>query len=166
MENLTLEQTVKKYESLHSVKAYCVDTSARILFYVPLLGLYEKYMADFDNEQLIKSRLSGLALNVLLARFHGVIRESVSGFTSTSEQSSGVRKFAADSLSGLLMSAVTYPAVLVVADANWQQAITALPFAFGIGMFAGRPFGKFLDWYRNLFGTRAVYDYVNKTDTI
>ena len=62
MENLTLEQTVKKYESLHSVKAYCVDTSARILFYVPLLGLYEKYMADFDNEQLIKSGYRGWRL--------------------------------------------------------------------------------------------------------
>ncbi len=140
-----LETRVKKYESLASAKAYLVDTSARILFYVPPIALYEKYVAGLDNEQVLKSRVSAVAINLIFGRLHGKVREYIGHVTHTDENSSKAKKLMADTLSGFIIGGTSYAAVLGIAGATLEQALVAMPFAVGFTTFTGRPFGKFLD---------------------
>jgi len=83
MDNENLESKVKKYESLSSVKAYLVDTSARILFYVPIVGVWEKFAAGMDNEEVLKSRSGAVLVNLFVGRLHGKVREAISYLTRT-----------------------------------------------------------------------------------
>lgn len=158
MGEFDLETRLKSYESLASVKAYLVDTSARILFYVPPLALYEKYVAGLDDEQVLTSRVSAVALNLVFGRLHGKVREYVSLVTHTNEESSKSKKFMADTLSGFIIGGTSYVAVLGIAGPTLEQALIAMPFAVGLTTFTGRPFGKFLDWYRNKWGITPVYE--------
>ena len=61
MKNTPDPETAQKraYESVVSVKGYLVDTSARILFYVPAIGVWEKFVAGMENDEVLKSRVLG-----------------------------------------------------------------------------------------------------------
>ncbi len=153
-----LETRVKEYESLASAKAYLVDTSARILFYMPPIALYEKYVAGLDDEQVLKTRASAVAINLIFGRLHGKVREYVGRIIHTDENSSKTRKFMADTLSGFIIGGTISSAVLYIADVTLEQGLVVTPFAVGYTTFTGRPFGKFLDWYRNKWGITPVYE--------
>jgi len=157
-----LENRIKKYEPITSFKGYMVDTSARILFYVPLIGLWEKFVADFDNMEVLKSRSYAVAVNLVFGRAHGKVRELVSYITKTNDDSSKKIKFWADTLSGFIIGGTSYALVLYLVDVSWKEALVASPFALTYTTFGGWPFGKFNDWYRQKFGMKSVY---NKIDS-
>ena len=153
-----LESKVKKYEPIGSTKAFLIDTSARILFYVPVIGVWEKYVAGMENEEVLKSRLSAVALNFVIGRVHGKIREFFSYITKTDENSSKLRKVVVDTAAGFIVGVSSYAAVLYASGASLDEALVAIPFAVGLTTVTGRPFGKFLDVYRKFWGTTPVYE--------
>jgi len=152
-----LETSIKEYEKAVNVKAWLVDTSARILFYVPIMGVWEKYVAGLENPELLKSRASAVAINLIFGRMHGKVREYVSKVTRTDETSSKKRKFLADSLSGFIIGITSYAPVLLVANVSLEEAVVAMPFAIALGAFSGRPYGAYHDWYRHLWKMTPVY---------
>ena len=144
------------FESIASWKAYWVDTSARILWYVPLLGLWEKFGVGMDNAEILASRSIAIAWNLFLGRFHGKVREWLSKATGIDEHSSGARKLALDTATGMVVTFVSYTTTLMMAGVSLDKAFKAIPFALAFGIATGRPYGRFLDWYRKKWGTLPV----------
>lgn len=150
----------KQYESVCNLKAYLVDTSTRTLYYVPIIGCWEKFVAGFDNLELLKSRAMAVGVNLIAGRLQGKIRELVGLLTHTNENSSDKRKRGADIFSGLITGATTYAGVLYFADVSIKEALEAIPFAVGFTTLTGRSYGKFNDKYRKKFGLTPVFDKV------
>ena len=148
----------KSYESVTSVRGYLVDTSGRILFYVPAIGVWEKFVAGMENEEVLKSRAGAVLLNFFFGRLHGKIREWLGCLTRTGEDSSRLRKLVVDTASSTLVGLTSYSTVLYFSGASVDEAIVALPFGLLFTSSTGRPFGRFLDWYRGLCGTTPVLD--------
>jgi hypothetical protein len=148
----------KRYESVTSVKGYLVDTTGRILFYVPAIGVWEKLVAGMENEEVLKSRTGAVVINFFFGRFHGKVREWLSHLTRTGEDSSRLRKLAVDTASSTLVGLTSYSTVLYFSGASLDEAIVALPFGLLFTSSTGRPFGRFLDWYRRAWGATPVLD--------
>ncbi len=129
----SLESKVEKsYEPARDIKAYLVDTSARILFYVPIIAVWEKYVAGMEDYKVLKSRASAVAANFFLGRYHGKIREFASRITKTDENSSETRKTIVDTGTGLFVGITSYASMLGIAGATLKQALVAMPFVLGL----------------------------------
>lgn len=146
----------KPYESMTSAKGYLVDTSARILFYVPAIGLWEKFVAGMENEEVLISRTGAVVMNFFVGRLHGKAREWVSALTRTDEASSRLRKLVVDTATATFVGATSYSTVLYLSGASFDEAVVALPFGLLFTGCSGRPYGRFLDWYRKRWGTTPV----------
>lgn len=62
----------------------------------------------------------------------------------------------------MFVGGTSYTAMLYIAGASLDEALIAMPFVLGLSTTTGRPFGKFLDWYRKKIGTTPVYEKLNK----
>jgi hypothetical protein len=152
----TMKTDQSTYESIGSFKAYWVDTSARILWYVPILGLWEKLIVGMDNSEVFISRTAAVAWNLGIGRLHGKIREWLSALTGITIQSPRYKKFFLDTLTGLIVTSISYTASLALSGASLEEAKIALPFALIFGLATGRPYGRYLDWYRKKWHTKPV----------
>ena len=148
----------KAYESLASLKGYLVDTSARILFYVPAIGVWEKLAAGMENTEVLKSRAGAVLMNLVAGRAHGIIREWLGRMTRTREDSSPARKLVLDTAAATVVGVTSYSTVLACAGVSLDEAMIALPFGLLFTSCTGRPYGRFLDWYRRAWGTTPVLD--------
>ncbi|MBW2990705.1 L-alanine exporter AlaE [Candidatus Woesearchaeota archaeon] len=159
-----LELKIEKiYEPVRDIKAYLVDTTARIIFYVPIVGVCE-YISGMEDYKILKSRIAAIPINFFLGRMHGKARELAGRITKTDENSSKKRKFVVDTTTGLVVGLAPYAFILkFIAKANLEQALIAMPLVTGVALFSGRPYGKFLDWYREKFRTTPVYEEENPT---
>ena len=146
------------FESVGSWRAYWVDTTARILWYVPILGCWEVFAVQLDTAEVLTSRSVAVLWNLFLGRFHGKVREWLSALTGITTDSSGGRKLALDTLTGMVVTFISYASSLFIAGASLEEAAVALPFALVFGIVTGRPYGRFLDWYRKRWGTQPVLD--------
>lgn len=151
-----MKKDPNNYESIGSFKAYWVDTTARILWYVPILGIWEKFVVGMDNTEVFISRTAAIAWNIGIGRLHGKIREWLSTLTGITSQSSHYQKILLDTLTGLIVTIVSYSAALALSGASLEEAKIALPFALTFGLVTGRPYGRFLDWYRKKWRTTPV----------
>lgn len=151
-----MKADTSNYESIGSFKAYFVDTSARILWYVPVLGLWEKFIVGMDNSEVFISRTAAIAWNFGIGRLHGKTREWLSHLTHITAQSPSYQKLILDTLTGLIVTIVSYTASLALSGASLEEAKIALPFALIFGLTTGRPYGRFLDWYRKKWRTTPV----------
>lgn len=147
----------RRYESFGSLKAYLVDTSARILFFVPAIGVWEKLAAQMENEEVLRSRAGAVLINLIAGRLHGKIREIVGFVSRTSNGSSAFRIGFADTISGLIVGVITYTPILYLSGASLGESVVALPFGLLFTAFGGWPYGKFLDWHRARWGTTPVF---------
>ena len=147
---------LKQFEPATSVRGYLVDTSARILFYVPAIGLWEKLVAGMENEEVLISRTGAVAINFFVGRLHGKAREWVARATHTNRDSSRTRKLVVDTTTATLVGLVSYSTVLHLSGASFEEAVVALPFGLLFTGLTGRPYDRFLDWYRKRWRTTPV----------
>jgi len=146
------------YEPIASLRAYLVDTSARILFFVPIIGMWEKLVAGMETEEVLISRTGAVGMNFIVGRLHGKAREWVAVITRTTENSGRTRKMAVDTATATLVGLTSYSAVLYLSGASFDEAVIALPFGLLFTGASGRVYGRFLDWYRAKWGTTPVLD--------
>ncbi len=134
------------------IKEYLVDTSSRIIFYVPVIGVWEKFVAGMENEEVLKSRSMAILINAVgVGKLHTLCRKYLAKLTKTDENSSPRRKQVVDFTSGFIVGISSYSAVLYLAGTSLQEGITATPFAVAFTCLSGNVYGKFNDWYRQKF---------------
>jgi len=140
-----------------SWKEYFADTSARILFYVPAIGVWEKFVVDMENKEVLKSRLGAVIVNLAAGYLHRRAREVVAAISHTSSSSPKLRQGVADTAAGFIVGLSTYAVVLYIAGASLQESLMATPFALLFTTCTGHPYGRFLDWYRRKWRTKPLY---------
>lgn len=129
-----------------------MDTSSRILFYVPIIGVWEKFGAGMENEEVIKSRSMAVLINAMgVSKLHTTCRKYLAKLTKTDEDSSQRRKKLVDFTSGFIVGLSSYSAVLYLADVSLQEGLVASPFTVALTCFSGNLYGEFNDWYRQKF---------------
>ena len=158
MSDLPGSNSSSRFEPVTSLKAYLVDTSARIIFYVPVIGVWEKWVAEMEIVEVLKSRAGAVLINLVAGRIHGKVREWLCLLTRIDGSSSRTRKLVLDTLSGTVVGLITYSTVLYFSGASFDEAAVALPFGLLFTGSTGRPFGRFLDLYRKVWGTAPVLD--------
>jgi len=152
---------MKIKSALKNVKSYAVNTSTRTLYYVPLIGLWEKVVGGFDNPKLLKSRLTAVAINLFAGQIHDFSRKITRNLTGTNDFSSERRKFYSDTLAGAVVGVLTYGLCLAVADVSPAEAKLTLPFAVAFTTSTGRFYGRFNDRWREKFDLEPVYSNSN-----
>ncbi len=157
MENL--ESKIKRnYNPVaNSVKNYLVDTSSRLLFYVPIIGIWESLVAGMENEEVLRSR--GLAIIFNLAgvgRLHTLCRKGLAKLTETSENSSKIKKQCIDFSAGLTVGFSTYCAILLYSEASLSESAKAIIFGLAYNCLTGNFYGKFNDYFRRKFNLPAI----------
>ncbi|GEM_PF-2611738 len=139
------------------MKAYFVDTGARIAFYVPVIGIWELFAAGMEDTKVLKSRVAAVGINFVIGRVHGKAREFARRISNTTDESPEKRKSTADTVAGFVVGVTSYALMLVVAGATLTQSIIAFPFALIFTSLTGRPYGIFNDWLRGRNGLEPVY---------
>lgn len=156
-----MEDKMKLEDKLSNVKdkvvEYLVDTSSRILFYVPAIGVWEKFVVGMENEEVLKSRGMAVLINAVgVGKLHTLCREYLAKLTKTDQNSSIRRKQIVDFVSGLIVGLLSYSAVLYLADVSLSEGLTATPFAMAFTCLSGNLYGKFNDWYRQKFNYSPI----------
>lgn len=157
MENL--ESKIKQtYDPASStIKNYLVDTSSRILFYVPIIGIWESFVAGMENEEVLRSRSLAVVFNMAgVGRLHTLCRKGLAKLTGTNESSSELKKQSVDFSAGLSVGFTTYCAILLYAGASLSEGTRAIVFGLAYNCLTGSLYGKFNDWWRCKFNLPAI----------
>ena len=156
-DNYNLEKLVFKYDKIRDcIRDYSIDTSARIVCYIPPLAAWEKFVAGMDNKEVLNSRGLAILVNMLIARPYGKFREYWTKICKTDENSSFIRKFVTDTSGSVAFGLPTYFGVLYYSGASLEEILTALPFGVVLTATTGRIYGRFLDWYSKKLGGKPV----------
>ncbi len=139
-----------------SAKDYLVDTSASWVFYTPLMALEEAAIAGMEPNEVIKSRLAGIAVQSLVMRPYGKFRQGWANYWGANESSSKLKKTLIDTSSSVLYQLPVYSSILALAGASFDEICVALPLGLVIGITSGRPYGYFLDKWRKTWKRRST----------
>jgi hypothetical protein len=139
-----------------SLKRYAVDTFAGITYFQPLLGINEYFISGMDEKEVLKSRLTGLFISLLINRPYGKFRQYWAELWDTSTESSKLRKYLVDSSALVMFQLPLYFGALKISGADNDEIIRALPIGISLGLISGRPFGWYLDKVRTFCGTKAT----------
>ncbi|MFA5106573.1 MAG: L-alanine exporter AlaE [Candidatus Micrarchaeia archaeon] len=148
----------KAYDPVFSAKAWLVDSISRSMFYVPVIGLWEYFVAGMGSSKVLVSRGAAILLNFVIGRVHGKARELACVLTHTGDFSPPGRKKLVETVTGAIVGITSYLAVLGIAGASVIESIIAAPFAFIFTTFSGYYFGKFQDFMRIKFKAVPVFD--------
>ncbi len=139
------------------IRNYLVDTSSRILFYVPIIGMWESLVAGMDNEEVFRSRMLAVIFNMVgVGRLHTLCRKELAKLTGTDENSSKLKKQGVDFSVGLTVGFTTYCAILLYAGASLSEGAKAIIFGLPYNCLTGNYYGKFNDWWRRKFNLPAI----------
>jgi hypothetical protein len=139
-----------------SLKRYAVDTFAGITYFQPLLGINEYFISGMDEKEVLKSRLTGLFISLLINRPYGKFRQYWAELWDTNAESSKLRKYLVDSSALVMFQLPLYFGALKISGADNDEIIRALPIGISLGLISGRPFGWYLDKVRTFCGTKAT----------
>jgi hypothetical protein len=146
----------------NAISNYTVDVSAGLIFYNPLMILGETFFASMEPAEVIKSRLCASAMQILFTRSTGKLRNFSANYFNITSDSPWYTKLASDVGATLVIQMPTYAAALYISDASFTEAKAAMIVGAGVTIACGRPFGKWMDYWRKLWGKEPAIKEVNK----
>ena len=150
----SLRKYIPSMSRMHKeVKAYLVDTSAKVGTYAVPMGIMEA-SKGLSLEQIIQSRTSVAIADAVLGRLYGkALNYTRNKFNP--EGKGGVKGYLVDTATMLAVYDPAYMLILKKADANWDQIKSATFFLTVILMLSARPFSKYiLDNWRRYWKTK------------
>lgn len=139
-----------------SMKKYLVDTSASMAFFMPISASVEHYAAHIDGDHTAKTRGASFVAQLLFGRPYGMFRDWWKQYWNVTESSHWFRKHAVDSSARVLYGVVVYPLVLGAAEVPFDQAKRAYGIGLCVSIFAGVPYGSFLEWWRRRWRVQSA----------
>jgi len=144
-------------------KEYLVDTSASLIYANTIFGAGEYFIARMEPDELLRTRIGMSLIGCVIYRPFGKIREYWARFWDTDAKSSKAKKFLTDVSGNVAFFAPIYTGVMYLSGASWQEMCMALPAGMLTATITARPYGMFLDRWREMFGTKPTLDsYVAK----
>jgi len=125
------------------------DITAMIIFSTALCMIIEVFIAGLTVFQSIQARIAAVPINLLTGRPYGWFRDRLFVFLGI-DRSGFVKMVFADTLSFVIFQLPLYVIVLLFAGATWTQIGISSIFMSLVFSIAGRPYGIFLDFCRNL----------------
>ena len=142
--------------SINVIKDYLVDTSAAWMFYTPVMAASEYFVAGMASKEVAKSRLMAMAVNAVVMRPYGKLRQNWADYWNADAHSSTLKKFAVDTSYSVLFQIPVYSSILFASGASFKESCAALPAGLVVGAIVGRPYGYWLDTWRNLLGRKST----------
>ena len=135
------------------LRAYLVDTSAKVGTYAVPMGLMEA-SRGLSLEQIIQSRTSVALADAVLGRIYGrALNYTRKKFNTEGEK--GVKSYIVDTATMTGVYVPAYMAILKCTGANLEQIETASLYLAGILAVTARPFSKYiLDNWRKYWKTK------------
>ena len=135
------------------VKAYLVDTSAKVGTYAVPMGLMEA-SRGLSLEQIVQSRVSVALADAVLGRIYGKALNYTREKFDT-ESKTGLKSYLVDTGTMLAVYDPAYALILKTTGADSEQMTSAVSFLSVILAITARPFSKYvLDHWRKYFGTK------------
>lgn len=125
------------------------DITAMIIFSTVLCMIIEVLIAGLTVFQSIQARIAAVPVNLVTGRPYGWFRDRLFVFLGIN-RSSFLKMIIGDTLSFVIFQLPLYVIVLLFAGATWAQIGISSIFMSLVFSIAGRPYGIFLDFCRNL----------------
>jgi len=138
------------------VKAFWVDVFVMNTFSYVVAAPLELWIAGMSWHAHLQARLIGLLINSIIGRPYGLWREFVVTRTSTTEQSSVLKRYWVDTLVFLSFQLPVYVTILALSGADWNGILKAAGTASLLAGFLGRPYGIYLDFIRKIVGLKPM----------
>ncbi len=144
-------KVVKKSEWYNfSVEAFIMNT-----FCYVTAAPVELLIAGMDFNEHIKTRALGALVNTMTGRPYGVWRDFVFKKFNVDEESSSLKKYAADTLAFMGFQLPFYWINMTIAGVEFDEMVrSSIPLTFMAGGL-GRPYGIYLDCMREQFGVKS-----------
>ncbi len=135
------------------IKAYLVDTSAKVGTYAVPMGLMEA-SRGLSLEQIIQSRTSVALADAVLGRVYGKALNYTREKFET-EGKKGIKSYLVDTVTMLAVYDPAYALILQSCGASSEQTASAVGYLSILLALTARPFGKYvLDEWRKYWGTK------------
>jgi hypothetical protein len=131
---------------------FIVDAFAMNAFSIAICTPNELLIAGMDLEEYIRTRLTAVALNTLTGRSYGVWRDWFLRKLKISTESSPGMKYIGDTIAFLGFQLPLYWLSMMVGGAELIEMISAATTLTVVVGLTGRPYGVWLDRFRNECG--------------
>jgi len=127
------------------------DITAMIIFSTALCMVIEVFIAGLTIFQSLQARAAAVPVNLVTGRPYGWFRDRLFLFLKI-DRSRRLMMIFGDTLAFVVFQVPLYVLVLLLAGATWHQIAISSTFMSLTFSLAGRPYGIFLDFCRNLAG--------------
>jgi hypothetical protein len=158
--NSAFEKCKKRFSDSPAYR-YAVDTAANVVYSLTVMSAVEYLALGLEPKQVLKSRLAGTLSNIVTGRPYGMYRDFVFRKMGVTEESSSVRKYAADLIVFNSFCIPLYSGVLGFAEADAYQMLGGIAMIAAMSLFIGRTLGWWVDRVRKWCGVRTAYDITN-----
>jgi len=134
---------------------YLVDVSAGLTFYTPFMVAGE-FAVGLDGSEVLASRLGASLAQSITLRPTGMLRNASAKYFNLTDEDPWYQKWASDVASVLAFQLPAYSLVLYNAGASLEEGLPALGFAAALTTVSGRPFGKWMDKWRTIWGKESA----------
>jgi hypothetical protein len=139
-----------------AVSNYLVDVSAGLIFYNPIMATGEHFVAGMDSSEVLNSRLGASVAQAICMRPSGMLRNWSAKKFGLTKESPWYQKMASDVASILTLQIPAYSVALYNAGVSLEEGLKALGVAATITTVSGRPFGKWMDYWRGIWGKKKA----------
>jgi len=150
----------EKFEKLKESRAYkfIVEAFTMNVFSIVITTPNEMLIAGMDFEEYIRTRIAALLLNTLTGRPYGVWRDWLIRKLRISKESSIGMRYFGDTFSFIGFQLPLYWLSMMFGGAELNEMISASVSLTIIAGLTGRPYGVWLDKFRNECGLSSMED--------
>ena len=150
----------EKFEALKRSRVYkfIVEAFTMNVFSLVITTPNEMLIAGMDFGEYIRTRAAALIINTFTGRPYGIWRDWLMGKLRINEKSSMGKKYIGDTLSFIGFQLPIYWLSLMFGGAELNEMIRACGILTIIAGLTGRPYGVWLDKFRNECGLSSMED--------
>lgn len=134
-----------------SFRLFLADSIAMLTFFTVSGVLNERFIAGMEWSEVLASRVIGAPLMILTARAYGVWRDSIMALLREPKRQ-GINALFLDTFASLSFNVPIYGAIIAMGGASFDEVIKGCMGVSVVLVFAGRPYGLWLDFVRKKTG--------------
>ncbi|MBU0471046.1 MAG: hypothetical protein KKF89_02205 [Nanoarchaeota archaeon] len=155
-----LEERIKNKHNLvntfkNQVSEYIIDTTSRIFYYIPTIGMIE-LMCGLESNEIKKSRFAALVMSTFLGVTHKYTRKLSAKIHKADVYSSLELKRKSDRRAGFVVGLASYLIAISYSGVPLKEAGLSTVLTMSYALLTGHIFGSFHDWYRQEFGRKGI----------